>query len=121
MLALLQGAECAVLTQTGADKKYRRAEGEMSKANIYFTRMKRCRGSKDTESVLSTPVRESIAPSGKRPPAPTDSPSSKVLFQSPTSCCRNCRDARTISLKRSAPEPAIDRSLSYAAVLTIPY
>ena len=62
---------------------------KMRKADIYFTRMKRCRGSKDTDSLLSTPVRESITPSGKRPPAPTDSParpsSSRVLFKSPTS------------------------------------
>ena len=37
------------------------------------------------------------------------------------SLLRNCRCVRTISLKRSARESAIDQSLSYAAVLTLPY
>ena len=57
MVAQLHGAECAVLTRTWAGKKYRKAEGETRKANIYFTRMKRCGERKDTKSVLSTPVR----------------------------------------------------------------
>ena len=35
---------------------------KMRKANIYFTRMKK-RESKDTDSVLSRPLRESITPS----------------------------------------------------------
>ena len=51
--------------------------------------MKRCRRSKDADSVLSTPVRESITSLGKRLPVPPDSParpsSSRVFFKSPTS------------------------------------
>ena len=38
---------------------------KLRKADVYFTRMKRCRGSKDADFILSTPPRESITSSKK--------------------------------------------------------
>ena len=62
---------------------------KMRKADVYFTRMKRCRGSKNVDSILSAPVREeSIMQLRKgHVPGTSDSPerpsSSRTLFQSP--------------------------------------
>ena len=62
---------------------------KMRKADAYFTRMKRCRGSKDADPLLSTPVREESITTLRKGhvPSASDSPerpsSSRTLFQSP--------------------------------------